>query len=83
MNIKDGARVIFQEKTPSGYVATWDKEGREVWEDLAKDLIAKKLEACRYISSIKRKQNYDGTNTIIVNYAADCGGGRRVYTIKR
>ena len=83
MYIKGGARVIYQKKTASGYTATWDNEGEEVWKDLAKDLIAKNLEGCRYIRSIQRKQNYDGTNTIIVNYAADCGGGRRIYTVKR
>lgn len=84
MNIKGGARVIYQKKTPSGYFTVeWDKEGSEVWEDLAKDLMAKKLERCSYIRSIQRRNNYDGTHTIIVNYAADCGGGRRIYTVKR
>lgn len=83
MYIKGGARVIYQKKTPSGYTAEWDNEGEKVWEDLAKDLMAKKLEGCKYIRSIRRRQNYDGTNTIIVDYAADCGGGRRIYTVKR
>ena len=77
------AKMIFQDKVGNVWQTTFEKDGPEVWEDLAKDLLAKKLEACRYITSIKRKQNYDGTNTIIVNYASDCGGGRRVYTIKR
>ena len=83
MYIKGGARVIYQKKTQSGYVAEWDNEGEEVWKDLAHELMAKKLERCAYIRSIKRVNNYDGTNTIIVSYAADCGGGRRVYTVER
>lgn len=77
------ARVVFQHKQGNEWVETWATEGERVYEDLAKDLIAKKLENCTYIRSIKRKQNYDGTNTITVNYTPDCGGGRRIYTIER
>lgn len=77
------ARVEFQEKTPSGWLPSWEMEGEEVWKDLAHELMAKKLERCTYIRSIKRVNNYDGTHTIIVSYAADCGGGRRVYTVER
>ena len=77
------AKVVYQKKTTSGYIPTYEHEGDEVWKDLAHEPIAKKLEACSYIRSIKRQQNYDGTNTIIVSYAADCGGGRRIYTVER
>lgn len=49
-----------------------------VFESLSKDLIAKKINACAYIGSIKRANNYDGTITITVNYNNDT---RSVYTI--
>ena len=50
-----------------------------VYESLAQDLINKKLNNCRYIKTIKRTPNYDGTQTIIVTYNNDC---RSVYTVK-
>lgn len=51
----------------------------EVHESLMHDLIAKKLEKCDYIKSIKRVQNYNGTINIIVTYDETL---RRVYTVK-
>ena len=41
---------------------------KEVYESLAQDLINKKICACRWITSIKRISNYDGTQTIKVFY---------------
>lgn len=49
-----------------------------VYEALSSDLIAKKINACTYITGIKRTQNYNGTITITVNYNNDT---RSVYTI--
>jgi len=43
-------------------------DAAQVLESLAQDLIAKKINACTYIRSIQRKNNYDGTQTIIVTY---------------
>ena len=51
------------------------------YEDLSHELIAKKLENASYIRSIKREQHYTHVD-IIVSYANDCGGGRRIYTIE-
>lgn len=51
----------------------------EVYEFLAHDLIAKKINACTYIRSIKRTNNYDGTLTITVTYDS---ATRNIYTIK-
>jgi hypothetical protein len=50
-----------------------------IYKNLAGDLIAKKLNACTYIKTIKRQSNYDGTQTITVTYNNDC---RSVYTVK-
>ena len=50
-----------------------------VYKQLCGDLIAKKLEQCSYIKSVKRVQNYDGTIDIIINYNNDC---RNIYTVK-
>lgn len=50
----------------------------DVYSDLSHDLIAKKLNSCTYIKSIKRTNNYDGTQTITVNYDNET---RSIYTI--
>lgn len=51
----------------------------EIYQSLCRDLIAKKINQCSYIRSIKRVQNYDGTITIIVSYDNKT---RSVYRIK-
>ena len=72
-------RAYFQNRDGN---VTWETTNRgQVYESLAGELIAKKMNACTYIKRIKRTQNYDGTVTITVYYADDCGGGKRVYTI--
>lgn len=43
-----------------------------VYSRLAGALIAKKLNKCTYVTRIKRVNNYDGTQTITVNYCNDC-----------
>lgn len=50
-----------------------------IFESLARDLVAKKLQACTWITSIKDRTNYDGTRTITVTYNNGC---RALYTIK-
>ena len=50
-----------------------------IYESLARDLVAKKLQACNWITSIKDRTNYDGTRTITVTYNNGC---RALYTIK-
>ena len=49
-----------------------------VYEYLSNDLIAKKINKCTYIKSIRRYQNYDGTATITVLYNNNC---RALYVI--
>lgn len=55
-----------------------DTNSALIHENLLGDLIAKKLEECTYIKSIKRTQNYNGTITITVTYIDNV---RRVYTV--
>lgn len=50
-----------------------------VYQSLANDLIAKKLNNCTYIKSIKRTQLYNGFERITVTYDNDV---RRIYTIE-
>ena len=55
---------------------TWNESYRntnpaEVYESLSIALINKKIHACKYITSIKRVNNYDGTQTITVMYDND------------
>lgn len=54
-----------------------------VYDYLAHDLIAKKINACQYIKTIARKPLFNGFDQIIVTY---CDGGRvygrRIYTVK-
>lgn len=71
---------IYEEKKNGKYVESFrcDDEQR-VYDDLSHELIAKKLENCQYIRSIKRKQLYTGYIQIIVSYD-HCG--RRTYTIR-
>lgn len=49
-----------------------------VYEYLSKELIAKKINQCTYIRSIKRQNNYDGTQNITVTYDNNV---RAIYTI--
>ena len=71
---------VYQKKTGRSYETkfTCSDPGR-VYEDLAHELIAKKINLCTYIKSIKRRPLYNGFDEITVSYDH---GGRRVYTIK-
>lgn len=55
-----------------------ETDASEIYEALARDLIAKKINGCTYIKSIKRVCNYDGTQTITVTYDNNC---RSIYTV--
>ena len=50
----------------------------DVYESLSMALINKKIHACSYIKSIKRVNNYDGTQSITVNYD---NGVKTVYIV--
>lgn len=73
------ATRIIEEKNGSKWAACrMIDDATQVLESLAQDLIAKKINECRYIRSIKRKTNYNGTQTITVDYG---NGTRSLYTI--
>lgn len=55
---KEGKKWVYDH-----YICT-DK--KTIYERLAGMLIAKKLNHCTYITRIKRVNNYDGTQTIII-----------------
>lgn len=50
-----------------------------IYEDLAKELIAKKLHNCTWITRVNDVPNYDGTRTITITYN---NGYRSRYTVK-
>ena len=70
-------RVLIQTKENDIYRTKSEHYG-DVWEWLAKDLIAKKLHKCKYITRISDRNNYDGTRTVTVYYTGDT---RRIYII--
>ena len=73
---------IFEEKRNGKYVETFRcDDSLRVYEALSNELIAKKLNNCRYIRQITRKNLYNGFQQITVSYTAECGG-RRIYTVK-
>ncbi len=51
----------------------------EVYKALVEDLIAKKINACAYIRSIKRENLYNGFQRITVSHE---NGVKAVYTVK-
>jgi hypothetical protein len=63
----------------------WVKEeyaemsGLEVYRALAEDLIYKHVYKSNYIKSIKRKNNFDGTQTIVITYDS---GVRATYIVR-
>lgn len=73
-------KFVVEEKIGRTYevIHTCNDE-KQVYEDLAHELIAKKINQCTYIRSIKRHNNYDGTENITVSYDNNV---RRIYTIK-
>ena len=59
--------------------------GAEVYRALAEDLLYKYVNKASFIKSIKRKQNYNGTVTIIVTYdhtGIATNDVRAIYTIR-
>ena len=73
--------VIYEAKEGRNYTETWRSEDpAKVYEDLAQELISKKINECRWIKSIKRTPLYNGFQRITVTYDH---GGRRLYTVKK
>ena len=51
----------------------------EIYQSLSSDLIAKKINQCSYIKSIKRTPLYDGYQKILITYSNNC---RAFYIVK-
>jgi len=72
-------KVVYEKKEGRTYTETWRSEKpEEVYERLAHCLIAKKLNNCGWIRSIKRVPLYNGFDRITVTHD---NGGRDVYTV--
>ena len=69
-----------EEKIGRKYVQTFECDDRSrVYKELADELIAKKLNECSWIRSIRREPLYNGFDHI---YATYDHGVRRVYTVE-
>ena len=70
---------VFFAKRGDNFVETFRTEDpAEVYQRLAESLIAKKLNECRYIRSIKREQLYNGFIRITVTHDH---GGKAIYIV--
>lgn len=71
---------VYEAKQGKKYVNTFEcHDAEQTYRDLAHEMIAKKINDCRWIKSIKRTPLYNGYDRITVTYDH---GGRRIYTIK-
>ena len=70
----------FEIKEGNKWTTTCTQTGADAVHFLASELAAKYIGKAPYIRSIKRVNNFDGTKTYTVTYAADIGGGRATYT---
>ena len=72
---------IYEKKEGEKYVVTFTcfNDPERMYRDLSSELIAKKINACRWIKSIKRTPLFNGFDHITVTYDH---GGRRIYTVK-
>ena len=75
------AVLTIEKKQGKKYVVTYQAEDNSAYlhRRLSKDLIAKKVNNCRYIKSIRRKPLYNGFSNIVVTYSNDV---RATYTIE-
>ena len=72
-------KKVTQKKDGNAWIDTYtDNNPETVYKSLASDLIAKKINKCTYIKSIKRVQRYEYVE-IIVLYESDI---RSVYYLE-
>lgn len=70
----------YQEKKTGKYITTFtDTDELTVYQELAQRLIAKKINGCKWITTIRRNNLYNGYSKIIITYD---NGGRDVFTVK-
>jgi hypothetical protein len=78
-NTVEKIKVVYEKKEGRTYTETWRSEKpEEVYERLSHCLIAKKLNNCTWIKSIKRVPLYNGFDRITITHD---NGGRDVYTV--
>lgn len=79
----DYINMRYEKKEGREFVATDNSsDAALVYDYLAHDLIAKKINNCQYIKSIKREPLFNGFDRIIVTYGDDGKVyGRRIYTV--
>lgn len=80
----DTINMRYEKKEGRQFVATDSNsdDAALVYDYLAHDLIAKKINACQYIKTITRKPLFNGFDQIIVTYCNDgVVYGRRIYTV--
>ena len=73
------ALKIVEVKKGKSYTEDFRLVGSVVYEHLASDLIYKYMHKSPMYKSVKRRNNYDGTQTIVFTYD---NGVRSTYTIK-
>jgi len=79
--MEDKIQMTMYRKEGKEYIATYfSDDPYHVTESLQNALIAKYLQKCTYIKSIKREQIFNGFIRVIVYY--DCCNSKCVYIVK-
>lgn len=75
------AVLTIEKKQGKKWIVTYQAKDNSAYfyRRLSNDLIAKKINECRYIRSIRREPLYNGITNIIVTYDNDV---RATYTIE-
>lgn len=77
--MKEMRRLVETKRNGKWEVSLTVTDKNEIWESLAKDLIAKKIHKATWIKSIRDNSNYDGTRNITVTYDNNV---RSIYTVQ-
>lgn len=71
-------RIIEVKEGNKWIVSNTIENAAEIYETLARELLAKKVQMCKWITKITDRTNYDGTRKIVVTYD---NGVRSIYQI--
>ena len=77
--MKEMKRLVETKRNGKWEVSLTVTDKNEIWESLAKDLIAKKIHKATWIKRVQDKPNYDGTRNITVTYDNNV---RSIYTVQ-
>jgi hypothetical protein len=79
MKLEEKVCYVYERKCGRQYVEDYrDEDAASVYRGLARCLVAKKLDECRWIKRIVKANRCDGWVTVIIYEEF----GRRVYTVK-